>query len=71
MPKRTAIVNYDRCRPDECAPDDGVCPALKACTRNILTQEAPYEAPFVFPPDMCQGCSDCTRACPLNAIRVV
>ena len=71
MPKRTAVVDYDRCKPEECAPEDGVCPAVAACTHNILTQEAPYEGPFAFPPDMCQGCSDCARACPLNAIRLI
>ena len=71
MAKPTAIINYDRCKPEECSPDDGICPALAACTRGILTQEAPYEEPFVFPPNMCQGCGDCVDVCPLDAIRMM
>lgn len=71
MPKATAIVDYDKCHPDQCAPDTGICPAARACKRGIMQQEEPYDAPMVFPPDMCLGCSDCGLACPLGAVRVV
>jgi len=70
MPKQTAVVDYEVCRPERCAPEDGLCAAARACRRNLLVQEQAYEAPFVFPADMCQGCSDCIRACPLDAIRL-
>lgn len=71
MPKRTALVDYDKCKPNECAPDDGLCPAARACTHGIMIQEAAYEEPMVFPPNMCQGCGDCARACPLDAMRMM
>lgn len=70
MPKRTAIIDYEICAPGECAPEDGICRAVAVCTRGILVQEEPGESPFVFPPDLCQGCSDCSRECPLAAIQV-
>jgi len=70
MPKGTATVNYGVCRPAQCAPGDGVCPAVGACTRGILVQEGPYDEPFVFPVDMCQGCGDCAKACVLWGIRI-
>jgi translation initiation factor RLI1 len=71
MPKTTAVIDYDRCKPERCDPGAGLCLAVAACTRGILTQEAAYDQPFVFPPDMCQGCRDCSRACPLDAIRMM
>jgi translation initiation factor RLI1 len=70
MPKRTAVIDYEICNPARCAPDDGICPAVAVCSRGILVQEEPGDPPFVFPPDLCQGCSDCSRKCPLNAIRL-
>jgi translation initiation factor RLI1 len=70
MPKRSAVIDYGKCDPSECSPRDGVCRAAAACTRGILIQEAPHEPPFVFPPALCQGCADCSEACPRYAIRV-
>ncbi|MBN1370035.1 MAG: 4Fe-4S binding protein [Dehalococcoidaceae bacterium] len=67
MPAKTAIIDFNRCRPDECS--DGVCPAALACRRKILVQEKPGEIPMVNPA-ICRSCSDCVRACPLNAIKI-
>ena len=71
MPKPKAVVQYDKCKPEKCSPNDGICSAVKACTHNILKQEETYESPMVFPAEMCQGCSDCVMACQLEAIMLV
>ena len=68
MPKPKAVVKYDKCTPEKCSPNDGICSAVKACTHDILKQEEPYDSPMVFLADMCQGCGDCVHACPLDAI---
>jgi translation initiation factor RLI1 len=70
MPKRRAVIDYDKCLPDKCAPNDGICLAARACTHHIMEQEEPYESPMIMHADMCQGCSDCSDACPLDAIRL-
>ena len=71
MPKPLALIEYDKCKPEKCSPNDGICCAVKVCTRSILKQEDIYESPMVFPADMCQGCSDCVKACSLGAIIIV
>ena len=71
MNKRTAVVDFNKCKPEECAPEDGKCAAAAACKRGIMQQEAPFEAPMVFPEDMCMACSDCKLACPLGAVSVI
>ncbi len=70
MPKRRAIIDYDKCVPDKCAPDDGICLAAAACTHSIMEQEERHESPMIFRADMCQGCSDCSQACPFDAITI-
>ena len=70
MPKPLALVIYDKCEPEKCSPDTGECEAENACSRNILKQEEAFESPILFPSDMCQGCGDCTVACPLDAIKL-
>ncbi len=70
MPKRRAIIDYDKCVPDKCAPNDGICVAVRACSKKIMEQEEPYEPPMIFHADICQGCGDCSQACPLSAIRI-
>ncbi len=68
MPDKTALVVFDKCRPGNC--ERGICPAVAVCPHRLIKQEAPYEIPMFYPAT-CQGCGDCVRACPLQAIRVV
>ncbi len=70
MPKRRAIIDYDKCVPDKCDPNGSVCAAAGACTHSIMEQEEPYEPPMIFHADMCQGCGDCSQVCPLDAITI-
>lgn len=66
MPSKMALVDFGKCTPDQCAE----CPAVKACPRKLLRQEAPGEPPMTNP-SLCRGCGDCARACPAKAIKVV
>lgn len=68
MPGKMALVNYDKCHPESC--DCGICAAALACSRKLLTQEAPYETPMTDP-SPCKGCGDCVLACPAKAIELV
>jgi translation initiation factor RLI1 len=68
MPGKTALVNYNKCHPEEC--EHGICAAAVACSRKLLTQEAPYETPMTDP-SPCKGCGDCILACPLKAIEII
>ena len=68
MPGKMALVDFNKCRPEEC--DNGVCAAALACTRKLLVQEAPYEAPMPNPA-LCRACGDCVRACPAKAIQII
>ena len=68
MPDKIAIVDFNKCHPEECG--DGVCLASLACPHKLIKQEAPYETPM-FHPSTCQGCSECAKAYPLEAIRIV
>jgi translation initiation factor RLI1 len=66
-----ALVQYKKCKPDECDPDKGLCAAVKACTHKIMKQiDGPFQPPMVLYQDMCQGCGDCAIACPLDAIKI-
>lgn len=68
MSGKTALVDYNKCEPERC--DCGICAAALACSRKLLTQEAPYESPMMDP-SPCKGCGDCILACPLKAIEIV
>jgi len=70
MAKQIAVVIHRECHPEQCAPEDGICPAGRVCKRGILEQEAPGESPMLMSSDMCQACGDCARACPLQAIHM-
>lgn len=68
--KSFAMVDYDKCNPSRCNPENGKCPAVSACTHKVLTQiDGPFEPPVVFQ-DTCMGCWDCIEACPLEAIHM-
>jgi len=67
MPKKTVLIDYNKCRPGHC--DSGICAAVLVCPHKLLKQEAPYEAPMPDPV-ICRGCSECVLACPLRAIKL-
>ncbi len=67
--KSFAVVDYDRCAPAACDPQNGVCAAVAACTHKVLKQiDGVFNPPVVFH-HMCMGCWDCIAACPLGAIQ--
>jgi translation initiation factor RLI1 len=68
MPKKMAVVNYNKCQPRQC--DSGVCAAALACPHKLLKQEMPYEAPMPDP-SICRGCGKCVLACPLKAMELM
>jgi len=67
MAGKLALVDYNTCDPTRCA--EGVCPAVVACPRKLLIQEAPFDAPMSNP-SPCRGCGDCARSCPHGAIKM-
>jgi len=68
--KTFAIVDFARCNPKECNPEEGICAAASACSHKVIKQiDGVFELPIVFQ-DMCMGCWDCIEACPLDAIKV-
>ena len=67
IPKKTALVDYNKCHPEEC--NNGVCNAAQACTLKLLRQEAPFDIPMPDP-FSCRACGDCIKACPLKAIQL-
>lgn len=69
MPKKTASVDYVKCRPDRC--DHGACAAALACEYGNLIQEHPFEEPSINPAKWCRGCATCVKACPMKAIRMM
>jgi translation initiation factor RLI1 len=70
MAKQICVVIHRECHPEQCSPEDGVCPAVGVCKRGILEQEALGESPMLMSAEMCQACGDCARACPLKAIHM-
>lgn len=68
--KSFAMVDYERCDPKRCNPENGVCAPVSACTHKVIKQiDGVFEPPMIFQ-DMCMGCWDCIEACPLGAIQV-
>jgi translation initiation factor RLI1 len=69
QPKKSfSKVDYQRCQPKECDPDQGICKASKACTHKVMKQiDGAFEPPIVFQ-DLCMACWDCIEACPLKAV---
>jgi translation initiation factor RLI1 len=68
MTRKTALVDYNKCRPDECP--DGACKAATVCPAKLLHQEANHTVPMTEP-SYCRACGDCVRACPLKAIQLI
>jgi translation initiation factor RLI1 len=68
MPGKLALVDYGKCDPARC--EGGVCAAVKACPRKLVTQEAPFEAPMTDG-SPCRACGDCAESCPVKAIVIV
>jgi translation initiation factor RLI1 len=68
MPKKMALVQFDKCRPGVCK--NGICAAAEACPRKLITQEDPYDIPMTDP-SLCKGCGDCANACPAKAIMIM
>ena len=68
MPGKRAIVDFRECDPKQCP--DGVCTAVLACPRKVMTQDAPYEIPMP-PMAACRGCAECEIHCPRGAVKVV
>lgn len=66
MPK--ALLNPDRCRPEEC--ESGRCAVRSVCKVKAIYQDEPFEAPFVDW-SRCHACSKCVVACPAKAISLV
>jgi len=66
MPKKTALVDYEKCDPERC--ESGVCAAVLECEYRHLFQEHPYDPPEINPARWCHACADCVVACPLKAI---
>lgn len=68
--KSFAMVDYEKCSPGQCDPEDGTCASAKACPYKVMKQiDGEFEPPMVFQ-DMCMGCWDCIEACPLDAISI-
>lgn len=68
--KTFAIIDYETCRPKSCNPQQGLCPAVPACSHRVVKQiDGPFESPVIFQ-DLCMGCWDCIAACPLDAISI-
>ncbi|MFC1957430.1 4Fe-4S binding protein [Chloroflexota bacterium] len=68
MTGKIAIVDFNKCHPEEC--ENGVCQAAQACSRKLLKQDAAHEPPMTDPA-LCRACGDCLRACPLKAIQII
>jgi translation initiation factor RLI1 len=66
--KSFAVIDYKRCDPRSCNPDEGICLAAEACSNKVMKQiDGIFEQPIIFQ-DMCMGCWDCIEACPLKVV---
>ncbi len=65
MPDKFALVNYTKCRVENCK--NAVCEASGICEKKVIKQETPHEIPFINIA-LCNGCYKCIVACPFDAI---
>ena len=65
-----AKIDFEKCRPEECDPERGICRAAAACTHKVLEQEDPFDPPMLLSMKLCVGCGDCVTVCPLAAIEL-
>ena len=71
MQKKWANIDFNICQPAECAKADGPCSAAAECPHNLLEQEEATEPPMLLSAEMCVGCGDCVKVCPMKAIVIV
>ncbi len=68
--KEFSAINYDKCNPRMCNPEDGKCFSALACSYKVMKQiDGAFEPPIVFH-ELCMGCWDCVEACPLDAVYI-
>ena len=68
--KSFTSVDYDICDLNKCNPDEGICPAVAACSHKVIKQlDGIFQSPVIFQ-DLYMGCWDCIEACPLDAIKI-
>lgn len=68
--KAFAMVDYEKCDPGRCDPENGICAAVAACPHKVIKQmDGAFEQPMIFQ-DLCQGCWECIEACPMDAIQI-
>jgi len=70
QPKLKVTIDYDKCQPEKCGCDNGICPAVKECPIKLWKQEEPYDLPYPFT-GFCKECSKCAEVCPLKAITML
>ena len=70
QPKLKVTVDYEKCHPEKCNGESGVCPAIAECPVNIWKQEEPFDLPYPVP-KFCQECGKCIEVCPFEAIRML
>ena len=67
MPKKIAVIAYDKCNPEIC--ENGICLAVDVCKHKVMKQEKPFEKPD--PPLICVGCGICVQACSKGAVVLI
>jgi translation initiation factor RLI1 len=65
-----ANIDFQKCNPDACDGQRGLCAAARACTHKLLEQEGPGESPMLISMRLCVGCGTCVAACPLGAVEI-
>lgn len=68
--KKYLDIDYKKCDPALCDPENKLCGATKECTKRLLVQEEAGDAPILFSSKNCIGCGKCARVCPCNCISI-